>query len=260
MKKIYFTFALVLISCTLAHASELVLRVNRNGQFIVSASSQTQVNNVNNVNNVNTYRFYNLYGGNTQVKVVDKMSGQVIFKNNLNIPDNTQMVAELDSYGTLTIVANNPLGYSNGGWNGNGNVGTVNYGNNGNGYYGGSYYGGGYQNNHCGTYPTYQGDGYYNQGQTNNNNQYFNQFLSSLKSESFDSNRLQNAKVYASKTNLSASQIKDIAATFTFDSNRLDWAKAAYNSCYDKGNYFLLRETFTFSSSYSELQDYVSAQ
>ncbi|WP_343637844.1 DUF4476 domain-containing protein [Fluviicola sp.] len=253
MKKIYFTFALVLISCTLAHASELVLRVNRNGQFIVSASSQTQMNNVN------TYRFYNLYGGNTQVKVVDKMSGQVVFKNNLNIPDNTQMVAELDSYGTLTIVANNPLGYTNGGWSGNGNVGNVNYGNNGNGYYGGGYYGGGYQNNHCGTYPNYQGDGYYNQGQSNNN-QYFNQFLSSLKSESFDSNRLQNAKVYASKTNLSASQIKDIAATFTFDSNRLDWAKAAYNSCYDKGNYFLLRETFTFSSSYSELQDYVSAQ
>lgn len=247
MKKIYFTFALVLLTCTLAHASELVLRVNRKGQFIVSASSQTQTNNIN------TYQFYNLYAGNTQVKVVDKMSGQVIFKNNLNIPDNTQLVAELDSYGTLTIVASNPMGYTNGGWSGNGNVGTVNYGNNGNGYYGG-----GYHNNHCGTYPNYQGDGYYNQGQSTNN--YFNQFLSSLRAESFDSSRLQNAKVYASKTNLSASQIKDIAATFTFDSNRLDWAKAAYNSCYDKGNYFLLRETFTFSSSYSDLQDYVSAQ
>jgi hypothetical protein len=248
MKKIYFTFALVLLTCTLAHASELVLRVNRKGQFIVSASSQTQTNTIN------TYQFYNLYSGYTQVKVVDKMSGQVIFKNNLNIPDNTQLVAELDNYGTLTIVASNPLGYSNGGWSGNGNVGNVNYGNNGNGYYGG-----GYQNNHCGTYPNYQGDGYYNQGQ-NANNQYFNQFLSSLRSESFDSNRLQNAKVYAAKTTLSANQIKDIAATFTFDSNRLDWAKAAYNNCYDKGNYFLLRETFTFSSSYSDLQDYISVQ
>lgn len=246
MKKIYFTFALVLVTCTLAHASELVLRVNRQGQFIVSASSQTQTNNIN------TFQFYNLYAGNTQVKVVDKMNGQVVFKNNLNIPHNTQLVAELDMYGTLTIVASNPMGYTNGGWNGNGNVGNVNYGNNGNGYYGG-----GYQNNHCGTYPNYQGDGYYNQGQAANN-QYFSQFLSSLRSESFDSNRLQNAKVYASKTNLSASQIKDIAATFTFDSNRLDWAKAAYSSCYDKGNYFLLRETFTFSSNYSDLQDYIS--
>lgn len=250
MKKIYFTFALVLLTCTLAHASELILRVNRKGQFTVSASNQTQTNTIN------TYQFYNLYSGNTQVKVVDKMNGQVIFKNNLDIPDNTQLVAELDNYGTLTIVASNPLGYSNGngGWSGNGNVGTVNYGNNGNGNYGG-----GYHHNHCGTYPNYQGDGYYNQGQ-NTNNQYFNQFLSSLRSESFDSNRLQNAKVYAAKTNLSANQIKDIAATFTFDSNRLDWAKAAYNSCYDKGNYFLLRETFTFSSSYSDLQDYISVQ
>ena len=248
MKKIYFTFALVLLTCTLAHASELVLRVNRTGQFIVSASSQTQTNNIN------TYQFYNLYSGNTPVNVVEKMNGQVIFKNNLNIPDNTQLVAELDNYGTLTIVASYPLGNSNGGWSGNGTIGTVNYGNNGNGYYGG-----GYQHNHCGTHPNYQGGGYYNQGQ-NTNNQYFNQFLSSLRSESFDSNRLQNAKVYASQMNLSANQIKDIAATFTFDSNRLDWAKAAYNSCYDKVNYFLLKETFTFSSSYSDLQSYISTQ
>jgi hypothetical protein len=253
MKKIYFTFALVLLTCTLAHASEFILRVNRKGQFIVSASNQTQTNNIN------TYQFYNLYGGTTQVKVVDKLNGQVIFKNNLNIPDNVQLVAELDSYGTMTIVANNPIGYTNGGYGGgwNGNVGTVNYGGNN-----GGYYGGGYQNNHCGTgtYPNYQGDGYYNQGQTANNSNYFNQFQSSLKSESFDSNRLQNAKVYATKVNLSAKQIKDIAATFTFDSNRLDWAKAAYSSCYDKENYFLLRETFTFSSSYSDLQDYISIQ
>lgn len=244
MKKIYFTFALVLFTCTLAHASELLLRVNRKGQFIVSASSQTQTNNYN------TYQFYNLYGGTTQVKVIDKANGQVIFKNNLTIPEGYQLIAELDYYGTLTIVSNTPIAAYNGGWNDN--VGTVNYGNNGNGNYSG-----GYHNNHCGTYPNNQGDGYYNQGQTTNNN-YFNQFLTSLKAESFDSNRLQNAKVYASKTNLSSNQIKEIAATFTFDSNRLDWAKAAYTSCYDKGNYFLLRETFTFSSSYSELQDYIS--
>ncbi|MDF3029230.1 MAG: hypothetical protein K0S23_3537 [Fluviicola sp.] len=242
MKKIYFTFALVLLTCTFAHASELLLRINRKGQFIVSASSQTQTNNFN------TYQFYNLYGGTTQVKVVDKLNGQVIFKNNLHIPEGYQLIAELDIYGTMTIVANNPLANSNGGWSNN--VGTINYGN-GN-------YSGGNQNNHCGTYPNYQGDGYYNQGQSTNN--YFNQFVTSLRNESFDSNRLQNAKVYAAKTNLSANQIKEIAATFTFDSNRLDWAKAAYGSCYDKGNYFLLRETFTFSSSYSDLQDYISVQ
>lgn len=253
MKKIYFTFALVLFACTLAHASEFILRINRKGTFIVSASSQTQTNNVN------TYQFYNLYGGTTQVRVVDKQTGQVIFKNNLNIPDGVQVVAELDYYGTMTILANNPLGYTNGNGGWNDNIGTVNYGNGNNGYYGGSYPNYPNNGNHCGTpYPgTYQGDGYYNQGQ-GANNQYFNQFVASLKAESFDSNRLQNAKVYASKMNLSAKQIKEIAATFTFDSNRLDWAKAAYSSCYDKENYFLLRETFTFSSSYSDLQDYIS--
>lgn len=238
MKKIYFTFALVLLSCTLAQASELILRVHRKGQHIVSASNQTQTNNYN------TYQFYNLYGGNTQVKVVDKWSGQVIFKNNVNIPDGVQLVADLDSYGNMTIVENNPMAGSDNGWGGN--VGSVNYGQTGNGGH-----------DHCGTYPN--GGGYYNQGQ-NVNNVYFNQFLASLKSESFDSNRLKNAKVYASNMSLSANQVKEIAATFTFDSNRLEWAKVAYNTCYDKGNYFLLRDAFTFSSSYSDLQDFISNQ
>lgn len=253
MKNLYFTFALVLIGSTLAHGSELILRVNRNGQHIVSASNQTQTNNYN------TYQFYNLLGGNTQVKVVDKYNGQVIFKNNLLIPEGYQVIAELDAYGNMTITGNNPIvTNNNGGWTGNGgNVGTINYGNgNVNGNHG--------HGNHCGTtYPNYpngnNGNGWNNPG-PNNNAVYFSQFVSSLKAESFDSNRLQNAKVYAAKTNLSASQIKEIAATFTFDSNRLDWAKAAYGACYDKGNYFLLRDTFTFASNYSALQDYISLQ
>ncbi|WP_300663623.1 DUF4476 domain-containing protein [Fluviicola sp.] len=250
MKNLYFTFALVLIGSTLAHGSELILRVNRNGQHIVSASNQTQTNNYN------TYQFYNLIGGNTQVKVVDKYNGQVIFKNNLQIPDGYQVIAELDAYGNMTITGNNPIvTNNNGGWTGTGgNVGTINYGNTGNGNYG--------HGNHCGTtYPNYPNGGnggYY--PAPNTNAVYFSQFVGSLKAESFDSNRLQNAKVYASKTNLTASQIKEIAATFTFDTNRLDWAKAAYSACSDKGNYFLLRDTFTFSSNYSALQDYISIQ
>lgn len=256
MKNLYFTFALVLIGSTLAHGSELILRVNRNGQHIVSASNQTQTNNYN------TYQFYNLLGGNTQVKVVDKYNGQVIFKNNLLIPEGYQVIAELDAYGNMTITGNNPIvTNNNGGWTGNGgNVGTINYGNNGNGNVNVNHGHG----NHCGTtYPNYpngnNGNGWNNPG-PNTNAVYFSQFVSSLKAESFDSNRLQNAKVYAAKTNLSASQIKEIAATFTFDSNRLDWAKAAYGACYDKGNYFLLRDTFTFASNYSALQDYISLQ
>lgn len=250
MKNLYLTFALVLIGSTLAHGSELILRVYRNGEHIVSVSSQTQTNNNN------TYQFYNLYGGSTPIKVVDKYSGKIIFKNNLNIPEGYQMTADLDAYGNMTVVSTNPIaGNNNGGWSTNGNVGTINYGNNGN--YGGN--GNTYPCNNCGTTYPNNGGGYNNQGQ-NTNNMYFNQFLSSLKAESFDNNRLQNAKVYASKMTLTAQQIKEVAATFTFDSNRLDWAKAAYSACTDKANYFLLRETFTFASNYKSLQDYISVQ
>jgi hypothetical protein len=241
MKNIYFTFALVVLTSTLGHASEFILRVQGNGQFIVSASNQTQTNNYN------TYQFYNLYGGATPIKVVNKWNNQVIFKNTVSIPNESQVIAELDLYGNMTILSTNPLAGSQNNWTGN--VGSVNYGNNN--------YGTTNSGNHCGTPPANQGG--YNQGQTSNNN-YFDQFLSSMKNESFDSNRLQNAKVYASKMSLSSNQIKEIAATFTFDSNRLDWAKSAYSSCYDKGNYFLLQKTFTFSSNYSELQNFISTQ
>ncbi|AEA44392.1 DUF4476 domain-containing protein [Fluviicola taffensis] len=234
MKNFYITFALVLLTSTLGHASEFILRVQGNGQYIVSASNQTQTNTYN------TYQFYNLYGGSTQVKVVSKWNKQIIFKNTVSIPNESQVVAELDPYGNMTIISTNPLSNSSNGWGEN--VGSVNYGNSG---------------NHCGTVSNNQ-NGYY-QGQ-NTSNVYFNQFLSTLKNESFDSNRLKNAKVYAANTNLSANQIKEIASTFTFDSNRLDWAKSAYSSCFDKGNYFLLQNTFTFSSNYSDLQSFISTQ
>ena len=57
---------------------------------------------------------------------------------------------------------------------------------------------------------------------------------------------------------MQAQQISEIAATFTFDSYRLDFAKAAYANCYDKANYFLLKNTFTFTSYYNDLIESVN--
>ncbi len=99
-----------------------------------------------------------------------------------------------------------------------------------------------------------------NQNSTVNNQynqQMFTQFLNSLDKESFDSKKLDKAKKYIDKGNLNASQITDIAKKFSFDSNRLDWAKYAYTKCNDKANYFILKEVFSFSSSYDELEEYM---
>jgi len=70
---------------------------------------------------------------------------------------------------------------------------------------------------------------------------------------SFDNSKLTIAKQIASSNCLLASQIRDIMRIFAFESTRLEFAKFAYAFCYDKGNYFLVNNAFTFSSSIDEL-------
>lgn len=72
-----------------------------------------------------------------------------------------------------------------------------------------------------------------------------------------DSNKLRMAKNYVASNPLTAEQIAGISREFSFDNNRLDFAKHAYATCYDKSNYFLLKDTFTFSSNYNNLLNHI---
>lgn len=246
MKKFYIT-ALILVVVQLASfASELNLRILRNGQHSVTIYNQTQTNNIN------YYQFFGLNGSSFLLTVTDQWSNQVLFNNYVQIPQGTVVSAELDQNGNLNILntqyGNNVPGGTIG------TVGNVNYGNQGNNYPGNSGHinhhpNNGYGNGHQGNAPNWNG-----------NNQYFNQFVLQLQQESFDSNRLKDAKNYAKQGWLSAYQVNEIAKTFTFDSNRLDWAKFAYSHCQDKQNYFLLQNTFTFASNYNQLQSYIANQ
>jgi hypothetical protein len=74
---------------------------------------------------------------------------------------------------------------------------------------------------------------------------------------SFDDSKLTIAKQIASSNCLLASQIRDIMRLFAFESTRLEFAKFAYPFCYDKGNYFLVNDAFTFSSSIDELNKFI---
>ena len=76
--------------------------------------------------------------------------------------------------------------------------------------------------------------------------------------ELFDSNRLEVAKQIVKDNWVSARQIASFCELFTYDSNRLEFAKYAYASCVNKGMYFTVEETFTYSSSKEELREYIS--
>lgn len=215
-------------------ASEYFLKVNRIGNFQVSVSGQMQTNSTA------TYRFFDIGSGSMQVIVTDISSNIVVFNNYVQIGANMRTVAELDAYGNMTIIGNIPITVSN--WYTTQTTGTVI--NNGGGH-GGTV--GNVGGNGTGTGGTYDP-----QAEAS-----FNEFLKFLDDQSFDSGKLEEAKKYVALSSLSAQQIKSIAQKFTYDSNRLDFAKAAYANCRDKANYFVLKSTFQYTTNYSELEEYI---
>lgn len=79
-----------------------------------------------------------------------------------------------------------------------------------------------------------------------------------LKNESFDDNRMILAKTMVSHNNLAAHQIKRLAESFTFDSNKLTFLKYAYTYCIDQQNYYECAEVLTFFSDKEKLLRYIN--
>lgn len=75
--------------------------------------------------------------------------------------------------------------------------------------------------------------------------------------ESFDSSKLTLAQQVVSMNPMSASQILGICKLFSFESNKLEFAKYAYEFCVDRNKYYLLNEAFTYESSKRELNEFI---
>ncbi len=86
----------------------------------------------------------------------------------------------------------------------------------------------------------------------------FRNTLQVIKNQSFDSERLKIAKHAAANGELTSHEVSEIAKLFSFESTRLDFAKYAYDYTIDKKNYVVVHQVFQFSSSVSQLQDYIS--
>ena len=78
-----------------------------------------------------------------------------------------------------------------------------------------------------------------------------------ISKESFDSSKLTLAEQVVSTNPMSASQILGICKLFSFESNKLEFAKYAYEYCVDRNKYFLLNEAFTYESSKRELSEFI---
>ena len=80
-----------------------------------------------------------------------------------------------------------------------------------------------------------------------------------ISNESFDSSKLTLAEQVVSMNPMSASQILGICKLFSFESNKLAFAKYAYEFCVDRNKYFLLNEALNYESSKRELSEFIKS-
>ena len=88
----------------------------------------------------------------------------------------------------------------------------------------------------------------------------FNNFLNTIRKQSFEKDKDQQIKTYMKNAFMTTAQIKQVIKLLTYDSSRLEIAKFLFNRCIDKENYFEIANELQFSSSKTELNDYVKSR
>ena len=88
----------------------------------------------------------------------------------------------------------------------------------------------------------------------------FNGALGTIKKQSFEDSKLKTAKQVVSANCLNTNQVMQIAELFSFEDNKLDFAKYAYDFCIEPQSYYKLNGIFKFSSNADELSDYVQSR
>lgn len=88
----------------------------------------------------------------------------------------------------------------------------------------------------------------------------FNAARNSINSSAFDDTKLSTAKSILSSNCVSTDQIVSICESFSFEENKLEFAKFAYRYCTDPQNYFKVSNVFTFDSNKNALNQFISGQ
>jgi hypothetical protein len=76
----------------------------------------------------------------------------------------------------------------------------------------------------------------------------------------FDQDRLKDAKRALKRSSFSSRQIKTMLAVFTYESNKLEFAKYAFDYVYDQGAYAIVKTGFSNYFSGKELDDFLDGK
>lgn len=89
----------------------------------------------------------------------------------------------------------------------------------------------------------------------------FSSALHTINGSSFDETKLSTAKTIVGPSNcVSTNQVIEICKQFSFEDNKVEFAKYAYDYTTDRNNYFKVANIFTFDSNKTELNDFISSR
>lgn len=88
----------------------------------------------------------------------------------------------------------------------------------------------------------------------------FKSAKSSIESKSFEDSKMTVAKQVTKANCLTVEQIKEVMGLFSFEESKLDYAKYAYDYCFNPGDYFLINDAFTFESSIDDLNKFLESK
>jgi hypothetical protein len=81
-----------------------------------------------------------------------------------------------------------------------------------------------------------------------------------ISSNSFEDSKMTVAKQVTKANCLTAAQIVEVMGLFSFEENKLQYAKYAYDFCYNQGDYYEVNSAFTFESSIEDLNQYLESK
>jgi Domain of unknown function (DUF4476) len=81
--------------------------------------------------------------------------------------------------------------------------------------------------------------------------------MDQIRRNTFDKGRMEEAKKLTRNNRLTVNQILEITRLFTFENNRLEYAKFAYEYAYDRQNYQQVVDVMAFENSKKELRKYI---
>lgn len=88
----------------------------------------------------------------------------------------------------------------------------------------------------------------------------FSKAKDNISGNSFEDSKMTVAKQVTKANCMTAAQIKDVMGLFSFEDSKLEYAKYAYDFCFNQGDYYEVNEAFTFESSIEELNKYLESK